>query len=100
MDYFVYKGKKYINNTVVKLNKDFVKEGLNKYNSINKKQLTFSSARDNEYRAALIEMGVENIHFVETLDYKRFNDSGFTKGSVIYNNNLNNLKSFIKDYSN
>lgn len=80
-------------------NNAFVKNGLTNYNSMHKDQLTFSSARDNEYRAALIEMGVENIHFIETFGYKRFNDSGFTKGTKVYNTNLETLKKFIKSYS-
>lgn len=80
-------------------NNEFVKTGLNNYNSTNKNQLTFSSARDNEYRRALIEMGVENIHVIETFGTKRFADSAFTKGTAVYNNNINSLKNFIKSYS-
>lgn len=80
-------------------NKDFVKNGLISYNTSHKEQLNFSSARDNEYRSALIEMGVENIHFIETFGYKRFIDGGFTKGTKAYNSNLETLKKFIKSYS-
>lgn len=80
-------------------NNEFVKNGLSNYNSTNKNQLTFSSARDNEYRHALIEMGVENIHFIETFNYKRFADSGFTKNTKVYNSNILTLKNFIKSYS-
>lgn len=80
-------------------NNEFVKNGLTNYNSVNKNQLTFSSARDIEYRSALIEMGVENIHFIETFNYKRFVDGGFTKNTKVYNSNLLILKNFIKSYS-
>jgi LmbE family N-acetylglucosaminyl deacetylase len=80
-------------------NNEFIKNGLNNYNSVNEKKLSFSGARDNEYRRALIEMGVENIHVIETFGNNRFNDGAFTKGTKIYNNNLVALKNLIVSYS-
>lgn len=59
---------------------------LNNYNKNNNPDLTFSSARDNEYREALKAMGVkeERILFAEDFNFTRFKDGGYTTTNSVY----------------
>ena len=78
---------------------DVINNNINEYNRINNEKLTFMNAYDKEYRDALIELGVENIHFIETFDFNRFKDGAFNKSAKTYSANMETLKKFIKSYS-
>lgn len=77
-------------------NNSEIKNALSNYNKKNNINLTFSQARDIEYKAALEAMGVRNILYMEDFNLKRLKDGGYSKTNNLYNSQINDTKKLMQ----